>query len=57
MGITANAALKLLRRQVTRSDWMLFVLADLFIAASRGSPPADHPLVICRVIGEWRPMG
>ena len=31
-GITAHAALKVFRRQVTRSDWLLMVLAVLFVA-------------------------
>ena len=30
-GITAHAALKILRRQVERSDWLLLVLAALFV--------------------------
>jgi AGZA family xanthine/uracil permease-like MFS transporter len=30
-GITAFAALRLLRGQATRKDWMLFVLAGLFV--------------------------
>jgi AGZA family xanthine/uracil permease-like MFS transporter len=31
-GITAYAALKLLRGNMTRSDWLLLVLAALFVA-------------------------
>jgi AGZA family xanthine/uracil permease-like MFS transporter len=30
-GITSFAALKLVRGQATRSDWLLFVLAALFV--------------------------
>ena len=30
-GITAHAALKLMRGQVSRADWFLFVLAGLFV--------------------------
>ena len=32
LGITAHAALKILRRQITRADWLLLVLAALFVA-------------------------
>jgi len=30
-GITAHAALKIIRRKATNSDWLLFVLAALFV--------------------------
>jgi len=31
-GITAHALLKLLRGKITRADWLLLVLAVLFVA-------------------------